>query len=345
MTEIKRYFKDLLHASRSKVSRDTGIVFTGNLVNAFLVFGYSVLVSRHMSIEDFGIYSFATAILVVVVELSDSGLTTTIVKFASHHLNEGREELAKAIFYLSLRYRVLFVGALCLVGLFFSNQIAQWIFDKPEVAAPFRLALVAVFLINIQNFISSVLLSYKKFASKVSYNIFINGLKIVLLLVFVYVVQPGLQPNPAVLIIIIATVIGLVVGVRISPAFPVRQPVSPEEYAVARREIFHFSKWISVSLVATMILMRLDTLFLTRLTSLESVGLYNAAANFSNFFNISSAVVMSTFLPHLSQYTGEQLKRFYKMVLKFTPLRFSGRSHSGDIGSCTDASVFRPAVQ
>ncbi|MFA5106891.1 MAG: flippase [Patescibacteria group bacterium] len=320
MGKASAYLYDLIHASRSRVSRDTVIMFIGNFVNALLVFGFSVLVSRNMSVENFGIYSFATAILVVVVELSDSGLTTTVIRFASQHLTEGRERLAKAIFYVSLRYRVLSSALLCTAGFLLSNWVVDFIFNKPAVAAPFRLALIAVFLINIQNFISSVLLSYRRFAIKVSYNIFISAMKILLLLGFVYVLRHELTPNPAVSILVIATVFGLMFGAFIVPSFPIRRPVNIEEYRAVQRETFHFSKWITVSLAASMIFMRLDTFFLTRMTTLDDVGLYNAAMNFANFFNISSTAVTSTFLPHLSRYTGERLKRFYATILKFFPL-------------------------
>ncbi|MBU0707640.1 flippase [Patescibacteria group bacterium] len=317
---MNKYITDVIGFRKSKISKDTIITFSGNLVNALLVFGYTVVVSRNMDIENFGIFSFALAILTVVIELSDSGLTTAVVRFASQYIAAGKRGLAHAIFLLTLRYRILVALVMSLLGIAFAPWLADFVFSKPEVSATIQIAFIAVFFINLQNFISSVFLSHRQFVKKVSYNIIISGLKISILAGFIYLLQQSITPIYAVWVIIASTLIGLAIGYILMPKFPLKKQIDTKEYLKIRREIFHFSKWILVSTIAGLILLRVDTFLLTRLVSLAEVGLFNAAYNFSMFFHISAAALGTALLPYVSGFDLERVKRLYLNLFKLLPL-------------------------
>jgi len=82
--------------ARSKTAKDTAILFFANILSAFLGFLFTVVVARTLSIEDFGIFSAANNLIMMLISFSDLGLSTGLVYYVSKHLaKEEKEKMLK----------------------------------------------------------------------------------------------------------------------------------------------------------------------------------------------------------------------------------------------------------
>jgi len=65
----------------SKTARNTFLVFTGNGVSAFLSFLFTVTLVRQLSISDFGYFSALLSLLLLVTDVSDIGIGSSLSAF------------------------------------------------------------------------------------------------------------------------------------------------------------------------------------------------------------------------------------------------------------------------
>ncbi|HSH31952.1 MAG TPA: oligosaccharide flippase family protein, partial [Candidatus Saccharimonadales bacterium] len=74
----------------------------------------------------------------------------------------------------------------------------------------------------------------------------------------------------------------------------------------AFKEIFHFSKWLLLSFVATTIASRLDLLLLSRIKGSTEVGLYAVALQLASVMPLLTGAITTVLLPRVSQMRQQQ---------------------------------------
>lgn len=89
---MRRYFDRVLGLARSQTAKDTYILFVGNIAAAFLGFIFTLIVARALSVEDFGILSAATNLIIIVASFTDLGISSGLVNFASGAFARGDEK-------------------------------------------------------------------------------------------------------------------------------------------------------------------------------------------------------------------------------------------------------------
>ena len=85
-------FFNRLKFSTSEVARNITIVFSGNVFASGIGFFTVIIISKYLSISDFGVFSIAISILHLSRFMTNLGINSSAIKFASSYLGEGKAD-------------------------------------------------------------------------------------------------------------------------------------------------------------------------------------------------------------------------------------------------------------
>src|SRR3989338_11562520 len=122
MRQIKnQYLLPFLILMYSATARNTYAVFMGNFLSAFFAFVFTVLLVRNLSVADFGYFSAFISVMILVSDLSDIGIGSSLSSFLP--LMESKpdrlQSFLKTSFFLQLSISVFFFFSLFFFFSFF----------------------------------------------------------------------------------------------------------------------------------------------------------------------------------------------------------------------------------
>jgi len=295
---ITQSISEIVRLSKSKIAKDSAIVFTGNILGAGLGFIATILITRTLGPAQFGLFSVALAVMGIASQFSDFGISTGLVRFASLYLKNDNQK-ANLIFKVSLKLKLIVAILVFLIGFFASESLAVHVFGKPGLIFPLKLAFIGAF---------GASQSFKKFAL---FNL-INPLGKFALIGLLFLTYK-LNLFSALTTVIILPFIAFPIGSLIIPRDFLRAKGDENE---AFHNLFHFSKWILVSVFCVMIFIRLDVLMLGYFKAAEEVGYYSAAYNLSITFLLITGAFTTVLLPEISKLlTKEGIKHYLKRYI------------------------------
>ncbi len=294
--------------------RTMGTVLVGNMVGSIMGFAVGLLAIRNLLPSEFGRFSLAIAVMGLLSQGMELGLTTGFVKFASQYLREQREK-SSLILLVALKSRLVSGLVLLGVGYLAADLIGRHIFRKEDLETLLRLAFVGGFGALMFGFTRGVLQARQWFRRFAFLGIWPNLLR---LGVFALLLLAGAFRLGNV---ILAYVLSPVACFLISWA------VIPRDFLKARGdhrgafwEIFRFSKWVTLSNVATMIILRLDVFMLTSMRSSEDVAFYVGANQLAYVFPIVTGSITQALLPRATALSSaDELRGYVRGGLKAIP--------------------------
>ena len=154
----------LTNVIRSQMVKYITLVFAGNMFSAGLGLLAIFIISRKLSVSDFGLFSLSMSVIIIVSKLSGMGLDSGMIRFGSFYL--GKEDMAQANQVLRETFiiRVIsgFVFAItifCLARLFILHDQGPY----PLV----KLIAFGIFAVSVLNYFKSALSTCKLFKSYV----------------------------------------------------------------------------------------------------------------------------------------------------------------------------------
>ena len=98
----------------SQLAKHLTLVFAGNVFAAGLGFLTLIIISRHITVSDFGFFNIAISIIIIAPLLASIGMDTSMIKFASSYLS--RDQEAEAVEVLKTSFRVRIFSSTVLAG-------------------------------------------------------------------------------------------------------------------------------------------------------------------------------------------------------------------------------------
>lgn len=295
----------------SRTARNSGVLFAGNFLNSVLAMVAVIFVSRALGPENFGILAVYNAVNTTLIGLTNFGLDTAAIKLISSHLETNRRHAAvimKAVFWLEMASGVIIIVA----GLLFAPLIAQALGGK-QLTFAVQLAFLASAFGSAAAFIGPFFVAYQRFVANALVGLIGGVLRVALILVLVFSV--GLHLDNVLWTYTLVPIVFFLAGLALTPKDWMIKTTREEDKA-AHKEIFHFSKWILLSYVATVLTGRIDVFFLTRFKGTAEVGLYAAAIQLCSVMPIIVGAISTALLPQISRYTKRV--QFVSYVKKVT---------------------------
>lgn len=281
--------------------------FLGNFANTTLSFIAVLIVSRHLGPESFGVIGVFNSLVVLIIGITDLGLNTTSIRLISEYREE---DPTKAAVTMNVIVRLeLLVGALILVvGAMFAGRIAGLLGGQQYLLAV-RLGFLAGAFASAAAFFGPFFVSYRQYVKNAALNFSSFVARTVLVLVLLAL--SALTRDKILAVYTIVPILFFVVGLFFIPRdFLIR--TQRMQRSRAYHDVFHYSKWIFLSLVATGVISRLDILFIARYQGSRQVGYYYAAQQLIAIMPLVIAALNTVLIQHISRLRPEEYRDYLR---------------------------------
>ena len=292
--------------------------FILKIIGSFLGYLFLLLVTRTSGAEAWGIFALCMALLNITSILSRFGVDTAVLRFVAQM--KGKMGEVKGIYFQGISL-VLFLSILFSVLLFFfSNIVAELVFQKPHLTAYFKIisfVLVPFTIIHVNVQVLRGLKKIKEFAFFQHVSKFLFAIIFFLLLIKFYNFDQFTLPvyafNFAVIIVMIVSF--LVVfkkfrGIQLKRIF-------------TNKEIVKTSFPMMLSSSVLLLMAWSDTVMIGIFKTEVDVGIYNVALKLAMTTGIVLGAVNSIVAPKLSEtFNNDRMDEFRKLIKQSTRIVF-----------------------
>ncbi len=293
-------------------------VLSGNLAGQAIGFLATLIIIRNLSPERFGLLATSIAVMGLASQLSDLGISTGFVRYASQYLKEDARK-ADLLFKITLYLKVFIGVTVMIVGVVLSEPISTYLFKSQELTPLLRLAFIGSLGATLWGYLQSILQSLELFVKYAWINIFNNVLKLAGIILVLHFWT--LQEYNSMLVIVVVPFAGFILDGIIVPRGFLKAKGEKKEHAELLSQLVHFSKWVTLSTVCTMLFMRLDIFMLQNMTTPREVGIYNSANQLAMLFPVITGALTISLLPKVSALSSrEEIRGYIIKIMKIIPL-------------------------
>lgn len=273
------------------------IVFIFSLVSAVFGYLFRLILSRELSISDFGLFFALVAFFTLIVNIADFGVGSAVYYFIPRMLVKNDRKRLKGIISKVLCFRTIMLSiALILIALI-SKFLASEYFKAGSwtIVCVFGLA----FTINtIEGLFQTLFNAFQK-------NFLFSFQNLVRTIILLTIALIALKISNSIYSVIYATLIGYVLmlvifsGVFYRKIFPDYFDVKAIKFKLIK--LVKFGIPATLSSLSFILITSTDVLMLTFFASLSEVGLYNAALPIVNLVLYFPLAVAAIILPMSSE--------------------------------------------
>ncbi len=312
---MRRYIDKAKSLVFSGTAKDTYVLFLGNVLAAFLGFLFTIIIARALSVENFGIFSAAANLFIILVSLSDLGLSSGIVNFVSSFLAQGDEKKANEYAKGAFNIKIIITAVLCFLVLIFAGFISKSWLAAPDKTVAYWVALLS-FLAVLWSFLPYILQARKMFLKSVLIDIFVSLPKAAIPFLFITFGVLTLDRTflAFAISLVIAGGIGLIfTGIKFLSANPKK-----EVYV----DLAKFSGWLGVNRIVSSIFGRLDIQMLAAMAGAVATGLYSIPSRLASFITVLASSYSSVLAPRFAGFGDKEKEKKYliKSCLPLIPI-------------------------
>jgi len=263
----KNWWVFIQSVTKTQTIKDALIVTLGMGLSTVLSALAIFFIARFLGPGDFGLYTGALAIVVIVIDALDLSLGTSIVNFASKNSDQ-THALVKYGFLLKI------VLGLSAGGLFFllSPLLSKLI--NPQLLDPLRFASLFIPLIFLYRFPRSILQAQKQFLKDTLVENATSLFRLSFAVGFYWTL------NFTVITALAAYLFGALVALLLGASFISWRFLSARITGFTKSHFFSFQKWLTLGFIVAAFHGRVDSALLLKLTDAVTNGIYQAAYRF-----------------------------------------------------------------
>jgi len=301
---VKQHIDRIRGWATSATAKDTYILFAGNVISAFFAFLFTLFVSRSLSVSEFGIFSAAANLIVIISSLSDLGISSGIVNFVAKHLAKGKRETSEK--YIKAAFLLKFVITFILVVLVgvFAPFVSKFLLATGEVNIAYWVAGISIGIF-LWGFFPNILQAQKRFLASV-----IVDLSLVIpraILGFALLLMGVLTLDNALLTFFVSFVFVVIVGFKLVGVSFLKTRPEKKIYM----DVLKFSGWLGVNRFISGISGRLDIQMLAVLVGATSTGLYSIPARLASFVVVLVSSFSAVLAPRLAAFDDREKEKTY----------------------------------
>lgn len=123
----------LFEKFRSKTLKDSSLILSGNLISQILSMFIIVIVSRSLSVANYGLYSILNSISSFVTDLADMGMNSGITKFVAEYRARGEIEKENQLICYALKRKVINLAIVFIVLIIGARPIAAYLLHDEDL--------------------------------------------------------------------------------------------------------------------------------------------------------------------------------------------------------------------
>jgi len=299
----------------SATAMDTYVLFVGNLGSAFLGFLFTFFVARALNREDFGIFSAAMNLVVIISSLSDIGITTGLVNFIAEADSKHDEKKSFEYQKAGLIIRFAIIAILSALVIIFAPFISRSMLATSDPVVAIWSAIVALVLF-VPMYFPYVLQAKKQFLKSVIVDNTYYLFRLIGILGFIYLGAISLYSSLSV------AILGFVVSLGASFLFLKFKFLSSKPSKEIYSNLIKFSGWIGVNRIISSISGRLDIQMLASISGAAVTAMYSIPSRLSSFIIILTSSFSAVLAPRLASMGNKEAERKYlvKATLALIPI-------------------------
>jgi len=321
---IGRQSIDLSPVSESlqRVVKGTAIIFIGNMLGMILAFVARILIARHFTQNEYGIFSLAFTILSISAVIGSMGLQRGAPRQIAYYLGKGKQENVSSTVAWSLVFGLI-TGIIMFIIIFLSSDfLSTKIFGMPDLSSSLKIFSIAIPFYVLVFILTSIFRGYKKVKEAIYFQNFLKNILFILLLVLVILIDASFKwciiaYSTSISITCITFLIYFIKKRLISP-FSIKG--SKNSISIGTKLLFFSIPLLFVSILGQ-VMGWMDTLMLGYFKTSEIVGLYNAAIPLVMFIFYAQTSVSFIYLPVLSELYSknkkEEMRKSYAILTKW----------------------------
>ena len=302
---------------------DFALVLGGTAFATGAGFLIKVFLGRLLGPEQLGIFGACFAFLTVVSVLADLGVRYSVVNLASRALSEGNTERAQRLVFGGLFLKLFGSLAIATVGWFTAPFLAVSILQKPALAPYLQVTSIGVCVWALWDALEGALHARQKFSWGAGCRIIFESLRMLAFAgLWSYAGGSYLTLDRYLWLYFLAPVASLSVG-----AVMLTKLYHPRGLGIFHRpeleELVKFSRGIFFFRSASVTLMFLDSIMMTRFGQLSDLGLYEAAKGLAFALLLVSESLQMVLLPKVNQIkTLQEVKTLVKRSGRYFAVLF-----------------------
>lgn len=285
-------------------TRDLSKIFGANIVTKVIGFLIIIIISRTLTVDEFGDFELLSTFFLLTLDFSDFGTSVSLVDYISKNKSR-RYEILSTI----LIFKILIVLTLGLFVLVLAEEITLFIFNDTSYLNIILLLPLGVFINSILNLLFAFLQSIENFKDLAKYQIIISIIKILLIITLVYFFN---EPS---LIYLISIIIFTPLAVLVPLIFNNLKVYTFFEKKIIL-DVYKVGLWIFISSILVMFTIRIDIFMIEKLSDdLNGVGYFALALKINTLFVLFINSISSVILPRINEFIQENSINDYRKML------------------------------
>lgn len=288
---------------KSSTSKDSAVLFTGNIISFGINFLITFLLARSFSAAQLGLFFTGLIFIQLVTDLVEAGINSALLHFIPKERNLAQRYI-NASFFLKLiiglvLFLLIFALAPFIANIFLSNS---------DMIPYIKSSSLGIFALLFIFWGQSIFQSQQKFLLASIVNTSINVLRVLVLAFLLIFSSLGLQDIfLAFQVVLIVSVVLIVL--KIKPAF------KDLNFSI---NILKFGLPIGVSFAVAAVYTKLDQLMILKMGGELEAGIYGLAGRIVTIYIFAAAAFNNAIVPRLSSIENSQFDKYFKKALLAT---------------------------
>lgn len=297
----------------SLTAKNIYLITGGNILVIICGFIFTVLSARSLSPSDFGIFSVAISLIVILADLGELGIGGGLVNFLPSFIKSkdilNTNKIIKTTYLLQIIISLL----ISLVLIIFSTQIAQLLFRSSTslYLIIIRLSTIGVIAFMLFNFVNSILSAKEEFNKIFLLQILYTLPRLFILFLFIYFLKVSLVL--VVIVFLLGPLIPYLISIFLIPINLIKLFKIKGFFKLSK--IFKFSLYLAVNKLFVSLFSRLDVLMLSAMISSHEVGIYSAASRIAFIYPLIGGSIGTVFAPKYAKFDVPAAISFTKKAL------------------------------
>jgi O-antigen/teichoic acid export membrane protein len=301
---VKRYCTLARTLAFSSTAKDTYILFVGNVLSAFLGFIFTLLVARALTVSDFGIFSAANNLILILVAVTDLGVSAGVVNFISKARRDKNRVLEEKYIKAGFLTRLVSILAISLLIIVFSQFVSTKFLATPDYMVAVWTGLISIgfFAWGLFPF---VLQAQKRFFQSAVVDVSLGSLRAIV--VFILYILGMLSLNWTFAAFALSAIFGGFMGLKIVGFSFLKSKPEIRIY----KNLLKFSGWLGVNKIISAISGRLDVAMLAAMVGATATGFYSIPSRLAMFVVVLSSSYTSVLSPRFASFKDKQKEKLY----------------------------------
>jgi O-antigen/teichoic acid export membrane protein len=298
----------IMNLSRARLVKDTSVTFLANLCAAIVLLITSILLARIWGPPSFGVLATLLTVVSIIVDTTDFGIGITLVRLV------GKYRVADPMRYQYILLVALMADVgigllLAFLGMLIAPSVSFVLFRTDQYTSLVRIGLISSSVWSAAAYVAAILKAHERFFALAAWAV----LPIILRsLCMLGAAIWGRSLEAVMLGYLASTVVSSAVGMLL-----VIRLYWPQNVVLFRvkleviDEVFHFAKWIALSIVLGTIASRFDVLLLSALSNPDQVGIYAVAVQLAAISPLVLNTLNTALIPRVSKLRTRDDYRVY----------------------------------